>query len=145
MRASEITRHAARLIEVAVVWMEFRTAKIFLSDGPTIEDGCVEVVWDRLQTNTDDDEKARSSGANDFFGEVVRSLQVGGEWFILGSRSGCFGLLAYICRHRLESRVIGTKVIEVHEGMGVLSHVRDHLVSHAAGERKDPPESSQPR
>jgi hypothetical protein len=91
MRASEITRHAARLIEVAVVWMEFRTAKIFLSDGPTIEDGCVEVVWDRLQTNTDDDEKARSSGANDFFGEVVRSLQAeNGSFWAAGRAVSAF-------------------------------------------------------
>ncbi|MGX7875558.1 hypothetical protein ACVDG5_025075 [Mesorhizobium sp. ORM6] len=129
-------------VKYAIVWMEFRTAKIFLFDGPTIEDSYVEVVRDRLQTHVYGDEKARSLGANDFFGEVVRSLQVAGKWFILGSRSGCFGLLGYICRHRLESRVVDTKVIEVHENMGVLSHVRDYFVSHAAEKRKDPPGSS---
>jgi len=114
-------------IKYAIVWMKFRTAKIFLFDGSEIEDSCVEIVRDRLQAPDYDDEKARSSGANDFFSEVVRSLQVAGEWFILGSRSGCFGLLSYICRHRLESRVVGTTVIEVHESMSVLSRVRDHF------------------
>lgn len=109
-------------VKYAVVWLEFRTAKIFLSDGPTVGDTCVEVVRDRPQAKWND-EKGRLSEANDFFGDVVQCLEVAGEWFILGSRSGCFGLLAYICRRKLESRIIGTEVIEVSENIGVLSHV----------------------
>ncbi|MDX8535623.1 hypothetical protein RFM41_31950 [Mesorhizobium sp. VK25A] len=110
-------------VRYAIVWLEFRAAKIFLFDGTVIEDTWVEIPL----TEHRDRDNGGTEGADDFFGEVARCLDVAQEWIILGTRSGCFGLLAYICRRKLDGCVVGAEVTEVSDGMAAVSHVRDYF------------------
>ena len=110
-------------VRYAIVWLEFRVAKIFFFDGTAIEDTWVEIP---LTENRDLD-NGETESTHDFFGEVARCLDVAQEWIILGTRSGCFGLLAYICRRKLDARVVGAEVTDVSDGMTAVSHVRDYF------------------
>lgn len=59
----------------------------------------------------------------------MRTLQAGNKWFILGNRSSCLELLASICRHRLESRLVGVELVEILTDADALSLACDRIAN----------------
>ncbi|MCA0008698.1 MULTISPECIES: hypothetical protein [unclassified Mesorhizobium] len=113
-------------IDHAVVWLEFRTAKVFLFEDaatPSVA-GEPEFIGDMRLTH--DGQKGQRRD-DDFFGEVLGFLEARKKWIIIGNRSSCVGLLERICRQKAEGRVVGVEFVDAVTAEEVLSRARSYF------------------
>ncbi|UDL90783.1 hypothetical protein LGH82_05610 [Mesorhizobium sp. PAMC28654] len=107
----------------AVVWLEFRTAKVFLFEDTAMLSvtGEPELIRDKRLTHDGQNGQRRD---DDFFGDVLGFLEAKKKWIIIGNRSSCVGLLERICHQKTEGRVACVEFVDAVTAEEVLLRAR---------------------
>ncbi|MDX8449478.1 hypothetical protein [Mesorhizobium captivum] len=108
-------------------YADFRTAKIFLLDEAASDANAVKARL--ISFRVEGYAKPENIGQQGFVNGLMRTLQAGNKWFIPGNRSSCLELLAYICCHRLESRLVGVELVEILTDADALSLACDRIAN----------------
>ncbi|TPK55839.1 hypothetical protein FJ546_28895 [Mesorhizobium sp. B2-4-19] len=115
-------------IDHAVVWLGFRTAKVFLFEDIATLSGAEEpkFIYDKHPMLGHDGQREQRSDC-DFFEDILRVIGTTKKWMIIGNRSNCLGLLTRICRQKTDDRVVGVVAVDASSDEEVLSRVRSYF------------------
>ena len=115
-------------IDHAVVWLHFRTAKVFLFEDIATLSGAEEpkLIYDERPMLGHDGQRGERSD-RDFFEDILRVIETTKKWMIIGNRSNCLGLLERICRQRTDGRVVGVAVVDAFSDEEALSRARSYF------------------
>lgn len=116
-------------IDHAVVWMDFRMAKVFVFDDAALSTNVIEftVVHDESLIPGRGIRKGQGRGNDNFFDDVLRSLGTASKWLILGNRSNCLGFLKRMCRQKFDGRIVGVEFIDAFTDEEILSRARSYF------------------